>query len=124
MLVLTHRGDETVVKTPPEDWPFDQAPNVASITTVGVIERRLPILRVTHYGDDNSWAFLCGTTDADEDGRVIGMGTALSLDPTLRTIADLAPGWTAWRDRVGGTWQRWPEAEAEQTDQPERAPPS
>jgi hypothetical protein len=90
----------------PTDWPFDQAPNVAAITTVRVIEEKLPILTVTHYSDDDSWAFVCGTTNATEDGRVIGMGQALSLDPTLRTIADLPPGWTAWRDHVGGEWRR------------------
>lgn len=93
----------------PADWPFDQAPNVAAITTVRVLEENLPILTVVHYSDDHSWAFVCGTTDSTEDGRVIGMGHALSIDPTLRTIADLPPGWTAYRDRVGGEWQRAPD---------------
>ncbi|MGH9968902.1 MAG: hypothetical protein ACREBG_14035 [Pyrinomonadaceae bacterium] len=51
------------------DWPFDQAPNVAAITTRQVIESGSPILLVTHYEDDHSWAFLCGTTDRfPEDG--------------------------------------------------------
>ena len=90
-----------------DDWPFDQAPNVAAITTRQVIQDGLPILRVTHYIDDDSWAFVCGTTDKTEDGRVIGMGTALKLDPTLRTIAHLPPGWTAWRDSVGGDWHKF-----------------
>ena len=88
------------------DWPFDQLPNVAAITTVGVLEQKLPILRVTHYSDDHSWAFVCGTTNATEDGRVIAMHRVISLDPTLRTIADLPPGWTAWRDSVGSVWNR------------------
>lgn len=91
-----------------EDWPFDQGPSIAAITTVGVLEQKLPILIVTHYSDDHSWAFTCGTTNATEHGRVIGMGCALSLDPTLRAIADLPPGWTAWRDTVGGEWSRAP----------------
>jgi hypothetical protein len=91
----------------PEDWPFDQAPNVAAITTRQVIKEGLPILSVVHYWDDDSWAFVCGTTDKTEDGRVIGMGTALKLDPTLRTIADLPPGWAARRETVGGAWHRY-----------------
>ena len=90
----------------PEDWPFDQGPNVAAITTVNVLDGGAPILRVTHYSDDHSWAFLCGLTNDDAHGRVIGMGTALRIDPTLREIADLPPGWTAWRTRVGAAWQR------------------
>src|SRR5262245_20282303 len=88
-------------------WPFDQGPRVAAITTRQVLDDGLPILRVTHYSDDHDWAFVCGTTDATEDGRVICMETALNLDSTLRTIADLPLGWTAWRERVGDVWHRF-----------------
>lgn len=90
----------------PADWPFDQAPNVAAITTRQVIEQKLPILRVTHYSDDHSWGFVCGTTEMTEDARVIAMSEALEIDPTLREIADLPPGWTAWREKVGSQWQK------------------
>ncbi len=89
-----------------DDWPFDQAPNVAAITTRQVIEDGLPILSVVHYADDDSWAFVCGTSNELEDGRVIGMGTALELDASLATIADLPPGWCASRAAVGGEWVR------------------
>jgi hypothetical protein len=95
------------------DWPFDQAPDVAAITTVRVLERKLPILTVTHYSDDHSWAFVCGTTNRSADCRVVGMHEALSLDPTIRTIADLPPGWTAWREYVGGKWHREQDDESE-----------
>lgn len=87
-------------------WPFDQAPNVAAITTRHVLEGGLPILLVIHYSEDHSWAFLCGTSGATQDGRVICMDEALRRDPTLRGISDLSPGWTARRDRVGGDWRR------------------
>ena len=90
----------------PSDWPFDQAPNVAAVTTRQVIEQNLPILCVTHYSDDHSWGFVCGTTDARDDGRVIAMNEALEIDPTLREIADLPPGWTAQREKVGAEWRR------------------
>lgn len=90
------------------DWPFDQARNVAAITTRGVLENGLTIRVVQHFADDHSWAFLCGTTDATEDGRVIGMGEALALDPTLSGIADLPPGWIAHRSAIGEQWTRRP----------------
>ena len=93
----------------PADWPFDQAPNVAALTTVNVLEHGAPILVVQHYEDDESWAFLCGTTNADGDARVIGMLTALRLDPTLREIADLPPGWRANRVARGAPWRRIPQ---------------
>lgn len=97
---------------PTADWPFDQGPRVACITTRQVLTDGLPILRVTHYSDDHAWAFVCGTTDAIEDGRVIGMETALKLDPTLSTIANLPPGWGAWREYVGAPWHRYENEEA------------
>lgn len=93
------------------EWPFDQATNVAAITTRQVIDEGLPILSVVHYADDHSWAFVCGTSIATEDGRVIGMGTALDLDPTLATIADLPPGWCARRIAVGEPWTREPNSD-------------
>jgi hypothetical protein len=86
------------------DWPFDQAPNVAAITTRQVIEEGLPILSVVHYFDDDSWAFCCGTSNATEDGRVVCMSTALTIDPTLATNADLPPGWHAHRRAIGEAW--------------------
>jgi hypothetical protein len=94
------------------DWPFDQAPNVAAITTRQVLEQKFPILCVTHYTDDHSWGFVCGTTDAVENARIIGMSEALEIDPTLREIADLPPGWTARRTKVGNMWQRSHDKEA------------
>ena len=87
-----------------EDWPFDQEPNAAAITTRQVLEDGLPILMVIHYSDDHSWAFLCNTTGDSEDGRVIGMESALELDPSIAEVADLQPGWIASRERVGGEW--------------------
>ncbi|NLS93396.1 MAG: hypothetical protein GXX96_14660 [Planctomycetaceae bacterium] len=94
-------------------WPFDQAPNVAAITTRQVIEDGLPILTVVHYADDHSWAFCCGTSDATEDGRVVGMGEVLKRDPTLATIADLPPGYCAYRTAVGEPWIREPNEDEE-----------
>jgi hypothetical protein len=65
------------------DWPFDQAENVAAITTRQVLREGHPILRVVHYSD-HSWAFTCGTTDDPKDGLVVGMGCIVKIDPTLK----------------------------------------
>ena len=89
-------------------WPFDQTPLVAAITTRFVLDRSRPILSVVHYSDDHSWAFLCDTTTNPDDGRVIAMSEALSLDPTIASVADLPPGWHAQRESVGGLWKRSP----------------
>ena len=104
-MAIRRDPDSRPILTSPFGWPFDQPPNAACITTRQVLEEGHPILRVVHYSDDHSWAFLCGTTNADQDGRVIAIQEAFELDPTIREISNLAPGWTAWRDCVGGAWQ-------------------
>jgi hypothetical protein len=91
--------------TESDEWPFDQAKNVAAISDASVLSGS-PILFVVHYSGDDSWAFLSGAAFDVAQGKVIGMGTALRLDPTLRSIADLPPGWTAARARVGNAWVR------------------
>jgi hypothetical protein len=88
------------------DWVFDQARNVATVTTRQVIHENFPILRVVHYEEDDSWAFTCGTTNKSEDLMLVGMGEIVDLDSTLSTIADLPPGWSAYRESVSGNWVR------------------
>jgi hypothetical protein len=90
------------------EWPFDDPPNLASFTTVNVLERGEPILLVTHDESDGAWQFLCGKTNAVEDARVIGLDCALRLDPGLADLADLPRGWQAWRENVQSPWRRGP----------------
>lgn len=88
-----------------ETWPFDQGPRVATLTTRQVIESEYPILQVVHYEDDHSWAFLCGTTDEDDDFRLVHMEEILAIDSSIRSIASLAPGMLASRVSVGSDWE-------------------
>lgn len=87
-------------------WPFDQSPLTAAITTRQVIEEKKAICVVLHYSDDHSWAFLCGTTDEEKDGRVIAMKEALKIDDSIVAVADLPPGWKAWRENRNAQWHR------------------
>ena len=92
----------------PHTWPFTNPPNTAVFTTVHVLERRLPITLVTHDAEDGAWQFLCGTTNDDADGRIVGLATVLDLDPTVAQLADLPLGWRAQRGRPGDPWHRSP----------------
>jgi len=88
-------------------WPFDQARDVATVTTRQVIQENYPILSATHYSDDDSWAFTCGTTNKSEDLMLVGMGVVVDRDSTLLAIADLPPGWCAFRKSVHEDWERY-----------------
>jgi hypothetical protein len=88
-------------------WPFESAPNTASITTRQVLAG-IPVLRVSHDADDGGWQFLCGTTNDPGDARVVGLGSMYARDITLGEIADLPEGWVAWRAGPGLPWRRSP----------------
>jgi hypothetical protein len=95
-----------------ESWPFEDPENVTAITTVHVLDGRLPVLLVTHDEDDGTWKILCGTTSDPKDGCVVCLGCMVSKDPSLRSLADLPRGWTAWRDSVTAPWRREPNVES------------
>ena len=88
-------------------WPFDQGPRVAAITVRSVLDGD-PILYVAHDEDDDGWQFLDGRTVVESEARIIGMAEALRRDPSLREIADLPPGWIAWRESPAHPWIRRP----------------
>lgn len=93
-----HRFDES-------NWPFDAPINLASLTTKQVLEGSLPIIEVYHE-HDGCWQFLCGTTPAEEDIKVVCLGCMIDLDPTLVELADMPRGWSAGRESPDHPWSR------------------
>jgi hypothetical protein len=88
------------------DWPFDDSPNVTTITTKQVLEDGYPILLVTHDKDDGTWQVLCGTTNDPNDGRVVSLDCMYERDPSIGELSDLPLGWRAWRDNLSSAWVR------------------
>ena len=96
-----------------DDWPFENTPNTAVITTRQVLDGA-SILHVTHDAEDGSWQFHAGGPVTEADAKIVGLGWICSKDPTLLELADLPEGWQANRDRVGAPWRR--------EEQPEEQP--
>ena len=89
-----------------DHWPFDQPRNSATFTMRQVIEGVEPILLAALDSDDHCWQFI-GTSDASlADALVVCLEHVVRLDPTVREVADLPPGWRAIREYVGGAWTR------------------
>lgn len=87
-------------------WLFDQPPNCATFVTRGLIEERRPILFVSHDADDHGWQFH-DTLDANpEDARIVCLREVLEIDPKMTELADLEPGWVAWRRPPEDAWIR------------------
>ncbi|MCA9237031.1 MAG: hypothetical protein KDA44_16270 [Planctomycetales bacterium] len=103
------RKKRTSLASAESNWPFDQAPNCAAITLRSIVFDGQPILHITHDSDDHSWQFL-GLADADPDNAaVVSMQEIVALDPSVTAVADMPPGWHAWRESVGSPWQRAPQ---------------
>jgi hypothetical protein len=86
-------------------WKFDQDRNVACITCRSIVDGA-PVLVVTHYEDDHSWAFLDGQDADPAKAIVVSMSTVVDGHPELQEIADLLPGWSATRRSADLPWIR------------------
>ena len=87
---------------------FAESPKLGVLTTKAVLAGA-PILMVSHDADDGGWQFLCGTTNAPEDGCIVHLEEVVTRDPTVSEVADLPLGWVAFRTAVGAAWKREPE---------------
>ncbi len=87
-------------------WPFNDPPNVATITVRQIVESGHPILLVTRDLEDDGWQFLTGGELNVDDAMVVGLGEMFELDSTIADLASLEPGWQATREEVGAPWTR------------------
>jgi hypothetical protein len=87
-------------------WPFDQSRKCAVFTTREVLERKEPILHVTHDIDDHGWQFMGLTDGTLENTRLIALHEALEFDRSVLELADLPVGWHAVRQRAEDPWVR------------------
>jgi hypothetical protein len=94
---MSHRHDDV-------QWPFETPPNTAVFTTRQVLEGH-PILEV-HHDPDGDWQFVCGTTSAREDGRLVCLGCFINGQPGLAQLADIPVGWFAYRSSPDQPWAR------------------
>jgi hypothetical protein len=89
-------------------WPFDQPPNCVTMSLRQIVFGGAPILHVTHDNDDHGWQFLSAGDARIEDGVVVCLSTIVELDPSIQQLADMPPGWHAWRTSKDARWQREP----------------
>ena len=93
---------------PPADWPFDEVPNVATMTTRGVIEGSEWIATVSHDEDDGAWQFIGVNGASMDQAMLVALRQIFERDASIAELADLPEGWRAWRDGPRAPWQRSP----------------
>ena len=93
----------------PADWPFpDDPPNVAVITTRGVIEGTDWIALASLDEEDGDWQFIGSEGPREDQAMVVSLRSVFERDPRIAELADLPPGWRAWRTAPDAPWQRGP----------------
>ena len=88
------------------NWPFDDPPNVAVITTKRIMRDGYPILLVIHEDEGGEWQFLDGLDLAMADSSIVGLQTVVNHDTTILELADLPLGWYAERTDMNADWVR------------------
>jgi len=71
-----------------------------------ILDGSEPILVAFHDEDDHGWQFF-GSSDASEaDAKLVSLEEIVQMDPTVLEVADLLPGWKAFREERAKPWQR------------------
>jgi hypothetical protein len=96
-----------------EPWPFDQPPNCAVISLRSIMQGSDAVLHVSHDADDHGWQFLSGGPVEMANAVLVTLSSIVERDPSLYEVADLPPGWHAWRKAVGASWSRQASTEGE-----------
>ncbi len=88
------------------NWPFKAPLDTITFCTARVARELFPVLQVSHdHGGD--WQFLDATEEDPGECVLLCFGCVYERDATLAEIADLPPGWSAFRREVGAEWERW-----------------
>lgn len=95
-------------------WPFADPPNVVCFTVRGIVEEGKPILMVSRDEEDGAWQCLTGDAFDMSDAMLVSLQSLVERDPSLRALADMPPGWMAWRESPAAAWSR--QAQSEQMD--------
>ena len=86
-------------------WPFDQPKNCAVFTTTHVMRNGADIIYVYHDEDDDGWQFHYAGETKTEDMMIVSLEEIVDYDSSVLDVAGIPPGWKAWRERRGASWQ-------------------
>jgi hypothetical protein len=89
-------------------WPFNDPENVAVFANRKIVFEGAWISYVTHDIDDGSWQFHCEQVEevTEDDIVVVSLKNIVEKDKTIADLANLPPGWLAWRSAKDAPWRR------------------
>lgn len=87
-------------------WKFQDAQNVAVITSKHIIDGSAWIAYASHDEDDGGWQFHTKNPLTENDAAVVSLKNIVEIDNSVEDLADLPLGWFAWREGEKEPWQR------------------
>ncbi|MDE6313782.1 MAG: hypothetical protein K2M46_09245 [Lachnospiraceae bacterium] len=86
-------------------FPFEDAPNTATIICSHILEQKEPILYVSHDEDDGMWQFLCGEQHNEDEARIVSLYSVFMLDSSVADLAQMPCGYVAERKTKNSQWK-------------------
>ena len=87
------------------DWTLPATPGQPVYVCTHVAEDGEPVMRVVRDVQEE-WQVLCDADHYDDTRAVVWhLSHVAKTSPTLLSVTDLPPGWTAWRDAPWLPWQ-------------------
>ena len=106
MVAITYCGNiDCIMKT---EYKFNEPETTACFVCEHVINRRRPILLVTHDEDEEYeyWQFLCGESDHTEANiKIISIKQATEIDPSINDLYEMPLGISADRKSINDKWE-------------------
>jgi hypothetical protein len=91
-----------------DEWPFSDPKNIVTFTVADIVEKRAPILLVSHDEEDGGWQFHTGgDLPPQKDWKLVCLSTIIAIDPSVRDLANLPLGYSASRASEDEPWLRW-----------------
>lgn len=91
------------------EWKFSDPPNVGVFAESAIFNDGEWIAYASHDAEDGAWQFHTSLpATAEPQVMLVCLKDILNVDPSIAALADLPPGWRAWRETRDSAWQREP----------------
>lgn len=93
------KNQKTSSKSEPQD--------IAVFTTTFVLDGKKRITYVSRELEDGAWLFFSDDEFDDFEAvvKIVGFKEIMKMDPTLKELVDMEPGYFATRTGKGGAWE-------------------
>jgi hypothetical protein len=106
MFILLLACAEGCAPSSSKNWLFKEEPSASVVTQKKITDGVLPILYVFRDSVDGQWIFLADEKSGGDDVVILTLSEIITLDPSMKQLSDLPPGWKAWREAKGQPWSR------------------